>query len=408
PSTRTSAARAHPCARSGTGRKRRTPESPSLLRVARIALDVSGFPALVRAHDALHERMAHDVPGREEREADAVDASQYFDRVAQARLHVARQVDLRDIAGNDGRGAEADACQEHLHLFDRRVLRFVEDYERIVERAAAHIGERGDFDDIALDQAHDLVDAEHLVKRIVERAQIRIDFLGQVAGKKAELLAGFDRRPHENQPLYAVFVQRIDRHRHGEVGLAGAGRADAEVDVVRGDRVQVALLVRAAPMHGAALDLDRDLVRALGGFRVERVDSGFGQAQVDLWSGQRLGFCRVVQIVQHALGQPDRMFRPAEAKLVAAVGDLDAEAQFDLAQMFVERPAQVGQTLAVVRVERDFAVGQGSHAVFGKLMVAQDRAIGAAIEALNAAPMSIGSASWRPGNDQTQTWTFRA
>ena len=43
---------------------------------------------LVGAHDALHQRMAHDVARGEEREADAVDVAQHLDRIAQARFHV--------------------------------------------------------------------------------------------------------------------------------------------------------------------------------------------------------------------------------------------------------------------------------------------------------------------------------
>src|SRR3546814_14737889 len=44
-------------------------------------------------------------------------------------------------------------------------------------------------------------------------------------------------------------------------GLAGAGRADAEIDVMGGDRVQVSGLVAAAPAVCAALDPDRDFLR---------------------------------------------------------------------------------------------------------------------------------------------------
>ena len=154
------------------------------------------------------------------------------------------QVDLRHVAGDDRDRAEADAREEHLHLLDRRVLRFVENHERIVQRAPAHVGERRDLDHVALDQPRDLLDAEHFVQRVVQRAQVRIDLLRQIARQEAELLAGLDRRAHQDQPLHAVVVQRIDRHRDREIGLAGAGRADAEIDVVRGDRVQITLLVR--------------------------------------------------------------------------------------------------------------------------------------------------------------------
>ena len=57
-----------------------------------------------------------------------------------------RQVDLRHVAGDDRLGVVAEPRQEHLHLLARRVLRFVEDHEGVVERAPAHEGERRHLD----------------------------------------------------------------------------------------------------------------------------------------------------------------------------------------------------------------------------------------------------------------------
>ena len=62
-----------------------------------------------------------------------------------------RQVNLCNVAGDDGFGADADARQEHFHLLRRRVLCFVKDDEGMVERASAHVGKRSDFDGIALE-----------------------------------------------------------------------------------------------------------------------------------------------------------------------------------------------------------------------------------------------------------------
>ena len=59
--------------------------------------------------------------------------------------------------------AEPEARQEHLHLLGRRVLRFVEDDERVVQRAAAHERDRRDFDDAALEQPLDALGVEHVV-----------------------------------------------------------------------------------------------------------------------------------------------------------------------------------------------------------------------------------------------------
>jgi hypothetical protein len=130
---------------------------------------------------------------------------------------------------------------------------------------------------------------------------------------------------------------------------------------VRRDRVQIALLVGAAAADRAALDLDRDLLRAFGGFLVQRVDAGFGEAHVDLLAGK--GFVRggVVELAQHAFGGAHRVPRAGDAEDVAAVGDLDAEAQLDLAQVLVERAGEVGKPTTVGRFEREIVVGEVRH-----------------------------------------------
>ena len=119
-------------------------------------------------------------------------------RLDQARRFGLRQIDLRDVAGDDRLRSEPEARQEHLHLLGRGVLRFVEDDERVVQRAAAHEGDRRDLDRAALDEARRLLGVHHVVERVVERPQVRVDLLLQIAGQEPELLAGFDRGPRQD------------------------------------------------------------------------------------------------------------------------------------------------------------------------------------------------------------------
>ena len=65
----------------------------------------------------------------------------------------------------------------------------------VVERAPAHEGERRDLDVPARDEALRLVEVHHVVERVVERAQVRVHLLGEVAGQEAELLARLDGGP---------------------------------------------------------------------------------------------------------------------------------------------------------------------------------------------------------------------
>src|SRR5438270_6372494 len=85
--------------------------------------------------------MAYHVLRGELGERDAAHRGKDAARLDQAALLAAREIDLRDVAVHHRLCAEADACEEHLHLLGRGVLRFVEDDERVVERSEEHTSE---------------------------------------------------------------------------------------------------------------------------------------------------------------------------------------------------------------------------------------------------------------------------
>ena len=63
-----------------------------------------------------------------------------------------------------------------------------------VERAAAHEGQRRHLDGAALEQPLRALGLDHVVERVVERPQVRVDLGHEVAGQEAEPLARLDRR----------------------------------------------------------------------------------------------------------------------------------------------------------------------------------------------------------------------
>ena len=89
----------------------------------------------------------------------------------------------------------AEPGQEHLHLHRGGVLCLIEDDDGVRQRAATHEGEWRDLDFAGLHGALDDARIHQIVQRVVDRAQIGIDLFPQIAGQKAEPLAGFDRRP---------------------------------------------------------------------------------------------------------------------------------------------------------------------------------------------------------------------
>src|SRR5262249_19072812 len=126
----------------------------------------------VRLDDLLDELMTDDVPLVEMHERDAVDVADDLDRLDEAGRAADREVNLRDVAGDDRLRSEPEPGEEHLHLLGRRVLRLIENHERVVERPAAHERNRGNLDCPALDQTLDALEIHHVVERVVERPQI--------------------------------------------------------------------------------------------------------------------------------------------------------------------------------------------------------------------------------------------
>src|SRR5262249_20509117 len=89
---------------------------------------------IVSLGDHLHQLMADDVALVEVDERDSLDAADDALSFHEARPAPRRQVDLRHVAGDHGLRTEADARQKHLHLLGGRVLRLVENDERIPKR----------------------------------------------------------------------------------------------------------------------------------------------------------------------------------------------------------------------------------------------------------------------------------
>ena len=157
---------------------------------------------------------------------------------------VGRKVDLGRVAGDDGLRFEAETGQEHLHLLRRRVLSLVENHEGVVQGSPAHECERCDLDDITLDQALSFVEIHHVMKRVVERAQVGIDLLGQVAGQKAEFLPSLDGGSRQDDSNHLMAVERCDRQRHGQIRLAGSSGPRSEDHIVVAHELDITPLIQ--------------------------------------------------------------------------------------------------------------------------------------------------------------------
>src|SRR5713226_9205486 len=157
----------------GPGARAAGPAPGQPLRACRVVL--ACVVSLVGVHDVGHQLVPDDIVTSQPGEINIVDAVQYVLDQAQAAQLTGRQVDLRDVSGDDDPGAKAEPGQEHLHLLGRSVLRLVENDERVVQRAAPHVSERGNLNRPGRGQPRDRVGVEHVVQGIIERPEVRVD-----------------------------------------------------------------------------------------------------------------------------------------------------------------------------------------------------------------------------------------
>lgn len=176
--------------------------------------------------------MAYHVFTVEEVKADFLYLGEDFDGVTQTRFGVTRQVNLGDVTGDNRFRVKANTRQEHLHLFDGGVLALIQNDERVVKRTATHVGQRSNFNHVTLDELFNFLEAEHFEQRVIQRAQVGIYFLTQIARQEAQFFTGFNSRAGQQDTADLLTLERINRSGNRQIGFTRTRRAYAEGDVV--------------------------------------------------------------------------------------------------------------------------------------------------------------------------------
>lgn len=249
-----------------------------LFAVPAAGFDIGLFALLlliVGADDLLYEAVTHDVRLIELDLRDAFDVLQDAGGLFETRFLVFRQVDLRQVAGDDGLGRRTDTGKEHLDLQVGGVLCLIEDDERIIERTAAHVGERCDLDHAVGHVVGQLIGRDHVVERIVERAQVRVDLLLQVAGEEAEAFAGLHRGTGEDDLAYGLVLEGTHGQGYGGVRFTGTGRAYGKDDVVLLGDGSHELLVLGLGADDLAIGPENENVVVVDVFDVDRLPAFF-------------------------------------------------------------------------------------------------------------------------------------
>jgi len=89
----------------------------------------------------------------------------------------------------------------------------------------------------------DFFGVNQIEQRVIKRPQVRIDLVLQIAGQKAQPLAGLDRGTREDNAAHLFFEQCIDGHSDGEKAFTSTRDPNTEDEIVRGYGVEIPSLV---------------------------------------------------------------------------------------------------------------------------------------------------------------------
>ena len=116
----------------------------------------------------------------------------------------------------------------------------------MVQRAAAHEGERRDLDRLPFQQPLRLVKTKQIEQCVVQRPQVRVHFLREIARQEPKALARFYRGPGQHNAFDDVALQCIDRGGDRKIGLSGPRGPDTNRNVVRQDGFDLVALAWCA------------------------------------------------------------------------------------------------------------------------------------------------------------------
>ena len=113
-----------------------------------------------------------------------------------------------------------------------RVLGFVQDNDGIIEGSPTHKGQRGYLDDIVFHIFLQLDSRNHILQGIVERLQVRIEFVFHLSGQESQLLTRFHRRTAQDNLAHFLILQGFHGKGNGHKGFSRSGRTRRKDQVV--------------------------------------------------------------------------------------------------------------------------------------------------------------------------------
>src|SRR6185437_14288974 len=219
-----------------------------------------------------------------------------------------------------------------------------------------------------------------------------VDLLAQIAWKETQPLARFDRRSRQHDALDRAGHHHVDRGGDGDIGLAGAGGAEPEHQLVLAQRAHIGRLVRAAGRDAALLRADLVALApelAMSGAALRQAQRGVDRRAVHLETALKPLIERGQRRARHVGARA----RAGNGEPVAARDQGDAELPLDAIEILVALAEELGEQRVVVELHLHAGLGAvGAHALTSPERLLASAAV---IRTGSVSPMRrLGAVAW--------------
>ena len=246
---------------------------------------------------------------------------------------------------------------------------------------------------------------QHVVQRVEDRPQVRVDLVTQVAGKKAQSFTGLDGRPRKDNPLDASRHQEVHRCSDREVGLAGAGGPQPENELIIAQRLDVYCLPRRTRCDEPFAGVERCIPPPQDGALVGELGRGepnrsLNRRQINLLTSLET----VVKPRQRELGRTRRRDRARDREPVPTRNNQDAKLSLDPIKVLISLAVKQRKQQVIVKFQlrtvfdlfdsRHFRGESGHPARTGTREPARLLVLAPEISTGTISPSPAGAATW--------------
>ena len=229
-------------------------------------------------------------------------------------------------------------------------MRFVKNDKSVGQRASAHIRKRRNLYRSAFYQFLITLKPEHLLKSVVKRTKVRIDFFLQIARQKTEFFSRLDGRSRQNDFINLFCLVSRSGKRYGKIGFTRTRRTYGDGDDTLFYRLHVLLLSDRFRLDKLSAGSDRhDVVEQLIDFVKSSVTGAIAQIRHPSYIYCVFFVDKLNNFSYYLSGKFHVLFVAGKTKFSLDVEYVHVQFSFNLVDVFVVRTEQFDKNVKVRR-----------------------------------------------------------